>query len=743
MAKFLNRITAAWNMLVSSSPGLQEYAGSTVRPSESSNRFGQRYKATAQELVNGFTKYVAVAQTRNANAVASCPLRLYRQVRGGRKTSWDMRPVKRKELLRQRSRSGAWTRKAAEMSDEVEEIVDPLHPVLALLNKPNLLLGGYGLIEQIQLGIGLTGDNYLHPVGGPDGYPVEAWLLPPQFMIPLPNRDTIIGGYIYGRGTEVEKEYPASDVIRFTQPNPKGDPFRGFGDLEKCILDAELSLRFSQIRLQMIDNGAQPGLVLVAKGASEEQRARIEALVNRKFSGGQNQGRTMVLSGDIAVNPWSMTEKEVKFLDSDPQVRETIANCHDMSSALLTLDSAALATAEAAIPQWQEQAIKPRCNRIADTLNIRLMPMFGELSGADTLYLCFDEAVEKDANADGALAVSMYAGDIITKNEARELADYDAVPDGDQFSSEVSQANAMETLAATPTPTLPGGQNSGDSNANPVDPNKGEQANPKEPTPKEFAVHPTSLTRKAGEWEFIALTEAEFEGALLSWFEGIATDLTSHLTDKGLAEDSPKALAATLRPVVRQPLGGAFVKGWNFGVTELGTDAGDAKYVAGLTGPVEKYLREYEGKLVKSVTATVDEKIRNALADGVVAGESIPQLQTRLQTAVVGMKSNQAEMIARTETARAFMTSREKSWAESGNVWGKRWLLAPDACAQCLQIAKEYGVQPLGKDFLSKGETMEVDGGPAFVSDYSATSNPPLHPRCRCSLVMVMEEPKQ
>lgn len=770
-----SRIRRAWNQTVSSSPGLAAYSGATVRPWEANNQVGRWRKTQVLDLVNRFTKYVAVAQGRNAQAVASCPLRVMRRVKGGRKSAWDARPVARKELLRQRSRAGAWTRKAAELSEEVEEITDPLHPLVAMLNRPNPFLTGFGSLEQTQLSMGLAGDAYWYIVSGSDGMPIEAWPLPPQFVQAIPNVDTIIGGYIYGRGTEIEKTFPAEQIVRFTLPNPKGDPYRGFSDLEKCIMDADLSVAFSEIRLAMIDNGAQPGLVVVAKGASPDQRDKLEEIVNQKFAGVQKAGRSMVLNGDITVTPWSMTEKEVKYLDSDSAVRETIANCHDMSSALMTLDSAALATAEAAIPQWQEQAIKPRCNRIADTINLRLVPMFYGLQGGDQLYVVFDEAVEKDSAADAAVAVSMYAGDIITKNEARALTDYDAVPDGDKFASEYVQANALETLAATPTPTIAGGENPGDKPASDSD----STANEDKPAAKELA-HKASCCCGTHEKALDPLTpdEAALMTALTAWFNGLSPLYIAQLTAAGVTKSLISTMSRTLGQAIDMPIARTFLTGWNEGVRELGSNAGTAQtqfvvttpnratvsiiqpaeppapvgvaveltptpsLVAPtpptltqtpqgtLTTPVEKYLREYRGKTIRSVTTTADARIRQEIADGIAKGETVPELTTRVQSVVGDMSRYSAERIARTESSRAFNAAREKSWMESGNVWGKRLILSPDACSFCKTLAKQYGVGALGTAFVNKGDTVTLDDGAEVEIDYSDIEEPPLHPNC-------------
>ena len=785
------------------SPGLAAYAGSTVRPHEEGSRTTRYRQNVAAELVMRFCKYVAVCQSRQAAGVASAKIGVFRRVTSTRTYAWDTRRISHKELTRQRRQAGPFTRKNADMADEVEEITDPLHPIVALLANANAIMNGYRLFEQTQLGIGLTGDAYWHIVTNGDGTPVEAWPLAPQFVRPLPSREMIVSAYVYGRGTEVEREIPAEEVIRFTQTNPRGDPFKGFGDLEKCIDAADLSIAFDQYRLNTIDNGAQPGIIAIDKKGGIEQRQQLEDQLNRKFSGVRNVGRSMVLTGEVEIAPWGMNEKESAFLNSDAAVRETIANCHDYPSALMTLDGSALATAKVAVQHWQEFGRKPRCDRIADVLNQRLVPMFAGLEGGEDIYVCFENVVDRDLDLAAVRMVSMYTADLVTKNEARSELDYDAVPDGDKFKSEVMQEQ-FEANAKLGT-TLGTGAAGGDAGGKPPVDSGGDGADAADesakPAEKTYALgdgritiintsprywnadgtvnghagteavsiprvpvvavepisqksliisgpamtccpnHPRNM-RKDAAIDAITLTERQLEAVIRGWFASLTSPLAAKMTPHGLPSDAEKVIALSLEGVIHGPLNRIYLHGWNFGVQELGPAAGQAKLMAALTGQPAAYLREFQGKLIRSVSDTVDSAIREELATGIEAGESIPQLTSRLKTSIDGMSGVGAERIARTETARAFMASREKSWQESGNVWGKRWQLAPDACQFCVAAASEFGVQKLGVPFFEKGTVLTGSLGESMTLDYSDVDGPPLHPNDRCSLVMVMEEPK-
>jgi hypothetical protein len=243
----------------------------------------------------------------------------------------------------------------------------------------------------------------------------------------------------------------------------------------------------------------------------------------------------------------------------------------------------------------------------------------------------------------------------------------------------------------------------------------------------------------------------EFQSRLASWFAlleprakaAITASLNTGGTGIGVDIAANPMMVAKLAEVLGPEITRLFRHGHQFGVTELGAAAGNAKPLSmALTQNAREYLNEYVGQTIKSVTTTADEQIRNALAEGIGQGETIPQLANRVGLEVQNMSRYSAERIARTEAARAFMAARIKAYQESGTVWGVRWVLAPDACPFCTFASEQSGgTKALGTPFFEKGDTITLDDGLSLVLDYSDVIGPPLHPHCRCTLVAVMEKP--
>lgn len=384
-----------------------------------------RYKR--QELIALTARnshYVYVASTMNSNAVASIPLRWYTRSRAVK--VWDTR--KANTDFRH---SGRYARKAVSMSEEVREIVDPLHPAPALMESAGPWINGFELMEQTQMHLGLTGNAYWAVVReGLGGAPSALWPLQPQYVDVLPNREKFVEGYKFGRDEADKEFYNAEDIIHFKNPNPN-DPYYGAGDLAACVDQADLFVYLSQAASSMLKNGIQPGLVVSSETASETERQAMEKALNQKHSGSWKWYKALVFRGKTTFQTLDIGEGATKFLDIPAsRVRATIANCFGIPEAFLTLESAALATAKAAMPQWQKRAILPRCRRIEDQINARLTPMFGDAN----LFCAFDDPVDQDEEAQAArLATLVGNRPIYTQNEARAELRKEPIEEGDEL----------------------------------------------------------------------------------------------------------------------------------------------------------------------------------------------------------------------------------------------------------------------------------------------------------------------
>lgn len=652
------------------------WIAATVRPVEAAERYAASHQAKARDLALRFVRHIKVAASRTATAVASTPLRVYRVA----PPSPDRAAVRRRTILRASvEASGA----------ALVEVTDPDHPLVRLLRAPNPRDSGYELLERLQLDLCLTGNHYWYLRRDASGAIVEIWPLDGQYTRPVPDRERLVRAYVYGRSRDLEQTFAPDDVIHFRAPNPTGDPWLGRGDLHACIEEADLSAAFARHALAFLDNGARPAQWIVPKPGTvitDHQRAQIEADLNRR-AGIAHAGHVYIASAPIDVVPLTLSEREIAFLTSDKAVRETIANCFDLPVALLTLESAALATAAVALRHWQTISILPRCRRIEEMLNRRLAPQFGS-----DVRVSFDSPVSEDYAADAQWVLPAYTAGVISLNEARAVLSYDAVEGGDVIAP---------------------------------------RAAPESPQTAMVQASMRPRRSRSGLPRHIRATEAELDRALREAFAAVwpsLADVVAHRaeTDVGgiaaLVADYD-ALRDHLRRATHRPLARLVLQGWRDAMREAerARAIDPVAITEALASAPAQYLRQRQTSMITTVSRTLGERIRASLAEGVERGEGVKELTERVLALRADYQTWAAERIARTETAAAYVSSKRHAWGLLGIArW--RWDLSTAPCEICraraADLARRY---PRG---------VPVDG------DEEA---PPMHPNCNCSIIAVIE----
>ncbi|MCK5432793.1 MAG: minor capsid protein, partial [Gammaproteobacteria bacterium] len=122
---------------------------------------------------------------------------------------------------------------------------------------------------------------------------------------------------------------------------------------------------------------------------------------------------------------------------------------------------------------------------------------------------------------------------------------------------------------------------------------------------------------------------------------------------------------------------------------------------------------------LRGMNEEMNKKVITGLIEGVDAGEGIPKLTKRVQKAT-GFGKTRSETIARTETLKAYNTSAELRYVQAG-VEKLRWHAALD----------ERSMKP--------GDPCPGLHRKIFRVD-SNHERPPIHPRCRCTLLPVFEK---
>lgn len=741
----------------------KQVIAATVRPQDAALAVSSATPMTMQEACNRYSKWVKVAVSRNATGLASCPLRVMRATKEVERSAFKTRRVDSARLAWLHSTGGLASRAIDEYGD-AEEIVDPQHPLVALLRKANPFDSGFGLVEMTETYLALAGNAYWVKVKGEQGV-AELWQLPPAYVRVIPSKAGLVEGYVYGRGREIEQRWSAEDVIQFKRPNPHGSrltpwPYYGLGDLAACVDDADMSTLMTRFGLAMLLNGGQPGMIAKPpKGEflTPEQARAIEAELNRRYGGVEKAGKAAVITGHVEIEKMSLGEKEVAFLSSQTASMEAIANCFDMPVSLMRLDTAgAVATTTSAITVWQRMSLRPKAKRIEDTINERLVPDFGESAGNGALFVCFDNIVDKDFAVDSVAASTLYAGELLTKNEARAIVGFDAVDGGDDFKER-------------PEPLLGGFGQQGAKD--------GEEGEGKEDQePPEDAERTTRIYRGVradavhnhaglfrcsdlawgvccdherfvfatgrddggirGYSEVLNPMDAEQEVSAARLYAAVRRWFAEHV--KGKADYAGGELVvntATIRKAFEELTGPELARLFDFGVRTGQADVNKVPKLAEFVVPnveAEKFLKAYKFKLADAVAASTERRMRGIVLDGVQGGKSIGEITKDLYESVDDMEKYAAERIARTETGRAFQEGTLTAWKSTGLRVRKRWSLSADPCALCEAMAERFGGDgiDIGLPFLTNGGSITGTDGREYFNDYMDMNTATPHPNC-------------
>jgi len=236
--------------------------------------------------------------------------------------------------------------------------------------------------------------------------------------------------------------------------------------------------------------------------------------------------------------------------------------------------------------------------------------------------------------------------------------------------------------------------------------------------------------------------QREIKRALEAWMQSALLNAISSLGMDGKFDESafdPKKLEEVTKRVIER----AFEAG-----ASARLDASGMRDVPPLsTNPARDYIAKYNFELVQGVTNTMKDQLRNAIDRELVKGEKLEgftlnQLQERITNEVANMPENRAEVVARTETARAYAHGSLKQAEELG-FDKKYWSLGGNPCGLCQAAAAKFGKSnaiPIGQPYYRPGETIMGTDGKAYTVKMPIMAPSDVHPNCVCVNIEEMSE---
>jgi hypothetical protein len=482
-------------------------------------------------------------------------------------------------------------------------------------------------------------------------------------------------------------------------------------------------------------------LVVTMPGTNAAQREEARVEMERVYRGPAQAGRSMILGGpeQMQVKPWVIGEKEVAYLESQKDARDAIAACFGVPTSMLTMENAALATAEAAIPHWRAVSLVPRSRRIEDKFNETVVEQFRIALGDPSLFVYFDTEQKDDPDKVSARVREELKAGMRSLNEARGAVGLDAVDGGD------------DVMPPEPEPEPEPEQAGADDAA--ADDNDTDAV-------KVLVVHERAVVKSASDMVYDAgaccdghkrATPDPFadpkgtltlERRLIEWFNSLEPVILAAIVDGAPMAEALAAFHAStkLAAVLKPEIAKMFTAGYTAGGAEVGASLGAFAVDA---PEASAFLDSYVFKLSSNVTANFADRLHATVQRGIEQGLSIDQM-TREMTEYLGEHATAAaETVARTESRRAYENGKIDAWERSGVVESKRWLLGPEPCEFCRVVAEKFSTAPLRGEFVPFNTIlMGADGGLMHI-DYVPIVAPPLHPNCVCATAPVLKPLKE
>jgi HK97 family phage portal protein len=301
-----------------------------------------------------------------------------------------------------------------------------------LLTKPNPYSDWYSFIERLVTFLMVAGNGYVLKERAKSDQVSALYLL-------RPDRVTIVAGdygaesYVYTVGGK-EYSIESRNMCHIALPNPAGDIY-GLSPLQVLARNVNLDLNMTDFAKTYFQNAGVPsGLLKVKKRLSTQEEASvIRSRWRSQFGGVNNFHRVAILDDDAEYQPMSNSPKEMALTELHNLTESRICAVFGVPAILVGanvgLQRSTFSNYREARLAFHSETLEPLVERILRYFNNHL---FDEYTGNETLSVDWSamRAVLDDQSANTTRINTLFAGGLITLNEAREQLGFDAVAEG-------------------------------------------------------------------------------------------------------------------------------------------------------------------------------------------------------------------------------------------------------------------------------------------------------------------------
>lgn len=551
-------------------------------------------------------------------------------------------------------------------------------------------------------------------------------------LIPTAVRPKLLGqklvGFKYHDGLK-DRDLRLDQVLHDRYVDPR-KPYWGVGKLEKIARWVDTSSYANEFLRLFFINGAQFGGFIKTEEESEERIKLIKAGLANDHTGVQNSHKIAVLPRGAEYQGATANMSDMQYRELDEQYRDKILAGFGVPKTLVGFTTDVnRASAEASEYIFAKYTVKPVVDDFLEFLNTKVAPL---LDPSGKFYFACDEFVPENVEAklkerELALNKQPYK----TVNEIRAEEGLPPVANGDTIYSTPGIAIGEKPPAPIGNPAqkakvVPRRSRGFERKELMLDgivakvAEIAAQIDPDEESHKSFVsrvdAHEKLIAGKVR--DFNNRQEREVVMNVNRLTKAVAThDLFDMDAEVGVLIDfvGPLLKGLLTEQAVAEYLAQEFAGTFNTGASSL-----------------DRIVELAAKRLAHSYNDTTATLLKDALNDGLGAGESFGQLAERVRGVYAFSDSVRAEAVARTEAFYIANEGSREAYRQSGVVKSVRWYTAEDerVCEFCGPMHGR--VVKVTETFFKKGETVEGRDGGTLSTDYRAIDVPPLHTNCRC-----------
>lgn len=550
----------------------------------------------------------------------------------------------------------------------------PTHPVLDMLSAGNSWFPGSVGFALTQTHLDLVGEMaWLMETNG--FMPVSHVPIPPTWVVALPKDNN---GFYRIMGPTATWDVPEKNVLWGYHPDPANPFSRGAGIAQVLSDELETDEYAAKYTKDWFLNRAIPPVLISGLGVKLDELNRLEEKWLAKFSRKGAGWLPHFLGKDVQVHQLSQTFEQQQLGSLRERERDTIRQVFGIPPEIMgDPKDSNRATIETADFIYQSRVIQPRAEFLRAVFQERLLKLFND----DRLVIDYVSTVADDREHNlKVMQAASWAWDV---DEWRSAGGSDALQAG---------RGKVHMLPFNMVPTRLG-----------VDVPAGPPALPPTTAPEVGPPRQLLVTgRKAvGRANIDAIVAAAKPAPLSTRGQRVIRE-----TVDAFGQEQVDALQGTPQRAVPPPV--AF-------------DLQDPRVI--------EHLRHWSSeRITGKVNKATKDEIRNALADGIEAGDNLDGLTARIRDVFSRASQSRAETIARTEVTRSSNFGAFEGMRQSG-VDEKEWLATKDDLTRDAHMALDGVV--VGID-----ETFESEGAQAMYPGEFGVAG--LDINCRCGVLPVV-----